>query len=126
VQLDNQPLRELYPSLDTGVSQWRNPSTPKSSWSIEGLSESIRYELRRFNIQVKIIEPGGIRTNFINYGSDWANHPNYANLVKRMKQFSEELNDSLPVPKESLKPFIGLQTIAQRGCDIPRMVKPIC
>jgi NAD(P)-dependent dehydrogenase (short-subunit alcohol dehydrogenase family) len=70
-----------------------------TKWAVEGLSESIRYELRRFNIQVKIIEPGGIRTNFINHGSAWVNHPNYADLVERVKQFSEGLNDSLPGPE---------------------------
>lgn len=70
-----------------------------TKWAIEGLSESLRYELRRFNIQVKIIEPGGIRTNFINHGSVWASHPNYTNMVKRVKHFSEKLNDSLPGPE---------------------------
>ncbi|WP_204140946.1 SDR family oxidoreductase [Halomicronema sp. CCY15110] len=70
-----------------------------TKWAVEGLSEALRYELRRFNIQVKIIEPGGIRTNFINHGSAWTNHSNYANLVERVKQFSEGLNDSLPGPE---------------------------
>jgi NAD(P)-dependent dehydrogenase (short-subunit alcohol dehydrogenase family) len=74
-----------------------------TKWAVEGLSESIRYELRRFNIQVKIIEPGGIKTNFINRGSAWVNHPNYADLVERVKQFSEELNDSLPGPERVAK-----------------------
>lgn len=40
-----------------------------TKWAVEGLSESIRYELQQFNIQVKIIEPGGIRTNFIDRGT---------------------------------------------------------
>jgi NAD(P)-dependent dehydrogenase (short-subunit alcohol dehydrogenase family) len=70
-----------------------------TKWAVEGLSEALRYELRHFNIQVKIIEPGGIRTNFINHGSTWANHPNYADLVERVKNFSEGLNDSLPGPE---------------------------
>ena len=70
-----------------------------TKWAVEGLSEALRYELRRFNIRVKIIEPGGIRTNFINRGSAWASHPHYADLVERVKQFSEELNDSLPEPE---------------------------
>lgn len=69
-----------------------------TKWAVEGLSESIRYELRRFNIQVKIIEPGGIKTNFIDRGSIWSNHPEYADLVDRVKQFSARLNDSLPAP----------------------------
>jgi NADP-dependent 3-hydroxy acid dehydrogenase YdfG len=70
-----------------------------TKWAVEGLSEALRYELRHFNIRVKIIEPGGIRTNFINHGSTWANHSSYADLVERVKQFSEELNDSLPGPE---------------------------
>jgi NADP-dependent 3-hydroxy acid dehydrogenase YdfG len=70
-----------------------------TKWAVEGLSESIRYELRQFNIQVKIIEPGGIRTNFIDRGSAWASHPNYTDQVERVKQFTEGLNDSLPGPE---------------------------
>jgi NAD(P)-dependent dehydrogenase (short-subunit alcohol dehydrogenase family) len=33
-----------------------------TKWGIEGFSESLQYELRRFNIKVKIIEPGVIKT----------------------------------------------------------------
>jgi NADP-dependent 3-hydroxy acid dehydrogenase YdfG len=70
-----------------------------SKWAVEGLSEALRYELDRFNIKVKIIEPGGIKTNFINRGTDWVSHPLYADLVDQVKQFSERLNDSLPEPE---------------------------
>jgi NAD(P)-dependent dehydrogenase (short-subunit alcohol dehydrogenase family) len=70
-----------------------------TKWAVEGLSESIRYELRPFNIQVKIIEPGGIKTNFIDRGTSWVSHPKYTDLVDRVKQFSAELNDSLPAPE---------------------------
>jgi NAD(P)-dependent dehydrogenase (short-subunit alcohol dehydrogenase family) len=70
-----------------------------TKWAVEGLSESIRYELQPFNIQVKIIEPGGIKTNFIDHGSAWASHPDYTDLAERMRQFSEGLNDSLPGPE---------------------------
>lgn len=70
-----------------------------SKWAIEGLSEALRYELRRFNIQVKIIEPGGIRTNFIHRGTAWAKHPDYADLAEQVQQFSDRLNDSLPGPE---------------------------
>jgi NADP-dependent 3-hydroxy acid dehydrogenase YdfG len=70
-----------------------------TKWAVEGLSESLRYELHRFNIKVKIIEPGGIKTNFINRGTEWASHPKYTDLVDRVKEFSERLNDSLPEPE---------------------------
>lgn len=35
-----------------------------TKWGVEGFSESLRYELRPFNIKVKIIEPGVIKTDF--------------------------------------------------------------
>jgi len=35
-----------------------------TKWGVEGFSESLQYELRQFNIKVKIIEPGVIKTDF--------------------------------------------------------------
>jgi len=35
-----------------------------TKWGVEGFSESLQYELRQFNILVKIIEPGIIKTDF--------------------------------------------------------------
>ncbi len=35
-----------------------------TKWAVEGFSESLQYELEQFNIRVKIIEPGPIRTDF--------------------------------------------------------------
>jgi NAD(P)-dependent dehydrogenase (short-subunit alcohol dehydrogenase family) len=70
-----------------------------SKWAVEGLSEAIRYELRPFGIGVKIIEPGGIKTNFINHGTVWAHHPDYADAINQVKQFSRKINDSLPAPE---------------------------
>jgi len=36
-----------------------------TKWGVEGFSEALQYELRPFNIRVKIIEPGIINTNFL-------------------------------------------------------------
>lgn len=38
-----------------------------SKWAVEGFSESLQHELKEFNIRVKIIEPGTIKTEF--YGN---------------------------------------------------------
>ena len=35
-----------------------------SKWAIEGFSESLQFEVRPFNIRIKIIEPGSTRTDF--------------------------------------------------------------
>ncbi len=46
-----------------------------TKWAVEGLSEAMRYELEPFGIRIKIIEPSGIKTNFIHHGTTWAIHP---------------------------------------------------
>lgn len=35
-----------------------------TKWAVEGFSESLQYELEKFNIRVRIIEPGPIKTDF--------------------------------------------------------------
>lgn len=35
-----------------------------SKWALEGFTEALQYELRQFNIRVKLIEPAAIKTDF--------------------------------------------------------------
>lgn len=44
-----------------------------TKWAVEGFSEALIYELRQHNIQVRIIEPGPIRTDFMSRSLDVAN-----------------------------------------------------
>jgi NAD(P)-dependent dehydrogenase (short-subunit alcohol dehydrogenase family) len=41
-----------------------------TKWAVEGFSESLQYELAPFNIRVKIIEPGPIKTDFYDRSAD--------------------------------------------------------
>lgn len=41
-----------------------------TKWAVEGFSESLQYELEQFNIRVKIIEPGPIKTDFYGRSQD--------------------------------------------------------
>lgn len=41
-----------------------------TKWAIEGFTESLSYELKPFNIKVKNIEPGAIKTDFYNRSQD--------------------------------------------------------
>jgi len=41
-----------------------------TKWAVEGFSEALQYELEQFNIRVKIIEPGPIRTDFYDRSQD--------------------------------------------------------
>ncbi|MBK1989553.1 SDR family oxidoreductase [Sphaerospermopsis aphanizomenoides BCCUSP55] len=70
-----------------------------TKWAVDGLSESLSYELSSFGIQVKIIEPGGIKTNFFNHGTIWATHPDYAQMINNLQQFTKKLDDYLAPPE---------------------------
>ena len=41
-----------------------------TKWAVEGFSESLQYEVEQFNIRVKIIEPGPIKTDFYGRSQD--------------------------------------------------------
>nr|MBC7611756.1 SDR family oxidoreductase [Pseudopedobacter sp.] len=41
-----------------------------TKWAVEGFSESLSFELKPFNIKVKIIEPGAIKTDFYDRSPD--------------------------------------------------------
>jgi NAD(P)-dependent dehydrogenase (short-subunit alcohol dehydrogenase family) len=51
-------------------------------FAVEGLSESLRYELEPFGIRVKIIEPGGIRSNFSHVWSDVRAYEPFTSAVR--------------------------------------------
>lgn len=46
-----------------------------TKWAVEGLSESLRFELAPLGIRVKVVEPGGIKTDFSGRSLDFTNDP---------------------------------------------------
>lgn len=43
-----------------------------TKWAVEGFSDALQYELEPFNIRVKLIEPGPIKTDFYGRSTDLA------------------------------------------------------
>ena len=41
-----------------------------TKWAVEGFSESLQYEVEQFDIRIKIIEPGPIKTDFYDRSQD--------------------------------------------------------
>ena len=46
-----------------------------TKWAIKGLTESMQYQLAPFNVRVKIVEPGPIKTDFYDRSLDVINKP---------------------------------------------------
>lgn len=59
----------LVVNISSGIGRFGIPTTSayvSTKFAIEGLSESMSYELEPFGIKTVIIEPGVIKTNFLN------------------------------------------------------------
>lgn len=69
-----------------------------TKFAVEGISESLRYEVEQFGGSVKIIEPGSIATDFAGRSFDFNNDEKltaYQNIVtKIMTSFPEMLKNS--------------------------------
>ena len=55
-----------------------------TKWGIEGWSESMAFELGQVGIGIKILEPGGMKTDFFTRSFDSAEHPAYADSAARV------------------------------------------
>ena len=55
-----------------------------TKWGLEGWSESMAFELRQVGLNIKIIEPGGMKTDFFTRSFDSAEHPAYADSAARV------------------------------------------
>ncbi len=68
-----------------------------TKFAVEGLSESLRFELESHNIRVKLIEPGTFKSNFASRGLEWSKHaayqPQLSNLMTRVNKTVERAKD---------------------------------
>ena len=75
-----------------------NSAYSSSKFAVEGLTESMSYELEQFGIRTIIIEPGIIKTNFINSSklAQKAKDPNspYKNFIQNSEKGISKLNES--------------------------------
>ncbi len=74
-----------------------------TKFALEGLSESMRYELNEFGINIILIEPGVIKTNFIENlktsNTTLKSESPYADLVDRISKEFGKMMDNSSSPK---------------------------
>src|ERR687886_2648200 len=90
-------------NISSGAGRFGFPSGSayvSTKFAVEGLSESISYELEPFGIKVVIVEPGVIRTNFVTVIAKKSQDPNspYSQMMRKMASSFEEImkNSSSP------------------------------
>jgi NAD(P)-dependent dehydrogenase (short-subunit alcohol dehydrogenase family) len=71
-----------------------------SKWGLEGFTEAIQYELRPMGVRVKLVQPGGFKTDFGSRGMVWAEHPDYQNLVEAARKINNDYNAKAPGPEK--------------------------
>jgi NAD(P)-dependent dehydrogenase (short-subunit alcohol dehydrogenase family) len=72
-----------------------------TKWAVEGFSESLQYELDQFNIRVKIIEPGPIKTDFYDRSQSAAKKDGltaYDTLAARVLPAMLKFGEQAPAP----------------------------
>ncbi len=65
-----------------------------TKWAVEGFSESLAYELGELGIQVKIIEPGGVDTDFGGRSMDFATNDAFTDYNEAVGKFQAQMGNS--------------------------------
>jgi NAD(P)-dependent dehydrogenase (short-subunit alcohol dehydrogenase family) len=71
-----------------------------TKWAVEGFSESLQYELRPFNIRIKVIEPGFIETDFYSRSMETFQDDNtevYDSYLQNSKKKMGSMKGSKPI-----------------------------
>ena len=74
-----------------------------TKWAVEGFSESLQFELLPFNIRVKIIEPGAIKTDFYDRSMDVISKPGltvYDSYVNKAMPNMNKFGETAPGPEK--------------------------
>ena len=95
-----------------------------TKWALEGLSESIAFELKPFNVSVKTISPGAIQSDFLGK-AQWVKDEHYADMFQKMlamfggalqgstpEQIAEVVYEAATDGKEQLRYVAGADAIA--------------
>ena len=101
-----------------------NATYHATKWALEGFAESLAFELRPFNILVKTISPGGIKSDFLSK-AQMVEDPHYAKIFRRMlekfggdvpasepTQIAEVIYEAATDGKEQLRYVAGADAIA--------------
>jgi len=85
-----------------------------TKWAVEGFTESLIYELSNFNIKVKLVEPGAIKTDFYSRSQDLFNKEGFTEYDKYENHVLQNMQK---VGAEAVGPEIVAKTIYKAAND---------
>lgn len=88
-----------------------------TKFAVEGLSEALAQEVKPFGINVTIIEPGYVRTNFLNSGSIATPKnaiPDYVAIAEEKRKHQEDVpGNQIGDPQKIAEVMIGLSKVSE-------------
>ena len=89
----------LIVNISSGAGRFGYPGGSayvSTKFALEGLSESMAYELDRFDIRVTLVEPGFVKTNFSSVIAKKSQHPDseYSKMTEKRAERMEEMRQN--------------------------------
>jgi NADP-dependent 3-hydroxy acid dehydrogenase YdfG len=98
------------------------PLYHSTKWAVEGFSESLRWEMAQIGVMVKLIEPGGVATDFGGRSMDMQHNPELAEYNEFVDHFMESMKAAMDPANMSKAEQIAevIYTAATDGKDTLR------
>lgn len=93
-----------------------------SKWALEGFTEALEFELRQFNIKVKLIEPAAIKTDFHGRSLKLLENDSvegYEKMEKNILSGMKKRNEKAPGPEVVAKTAFKAATDSSRKLRYP-------
>jgi NADP-dependent 3-hydroxy acid dehydrogenase YdfG len=74
-----------------------------TKFAIEGLTETLQYEVAQHGIRLKLVEPGGAKTSFSGSSMIKTRHPAYQDLMSSFEKVASSMEPRLPGPEKVAK-----------------------
>lgn len=92
------------------------PLYHSTKWAVEGFSESLRWEMAQIGVKVKVIEPGGVATDFGGRSLDLQHNPELTEYNAFVKAFMASMAQSMN-PETMTKPEQIAEVIFEAATD---------
>jgi NAD(P)-dependent dehydrogenase (short-subunit alcohol dehydrogenase family) len=95
-----------------------------TKFAVEGLTETLQYELQGHGIRVKLVEPGGSQTNFDGSSMVRTPHPAYAALSAGFDKTWKKTAANLPDPEKVVRTIYRAATDGTQRLRYPVLAFP--